>query len=129
MRPNEAFTMLSGWKHASILSAQIVLVAASTAMQDDGEVGSDIMLFYAVQGFSMYVELFSERQYRPAIIIGVIMAVVCALLDPLSRTYVAYQTLTRAGQSFNTAVMLSHIALYGSYGIGEYGLKPHNPTH
>jgi hypothetical protein len=67
----------------------------------------------------MYPELFRKRIYRPAIFVGVSMACIAALLDPLSRAYVAYQTLTRSGVVFVNAVLLSSVTLYGAYAVGE----------
>jgi hypothetical protein len=69
----------------------------------------------------MYLELFSKRVYFPAICVGVSVAFLVALVDPLSRTYVVYQTLTRAGIGFNRAVLMSSLTLYGSYAMGEFG--------
>jgi hypothetical protein len=67
----------------------------------------------------MYWELISKRMYRPAIFVGFMMACTAALLDPLSRAYVAYQTLTRSGVVFVNAVLLSTVTLYGAYAVGE----------
>lgn len=81
------------------------------------------MLCYAVQGFRMYLELFSKRVYFPAICVGVSIAFLVALVDPLSRSYVVYQTLTRAGIGFSRAVVMSLLTLYGSYAVGEFGAR------
>lgn len=66
----------------------------------------------------MYYELFRQRRYRPAIIVGILMAIVAALLDPLSRAYVAYQTLTRAGIPFSSAVLMTALTLNGAFAFG-----------
>lgn len=66
----------------------------------------------------MYSELFRRRIYRPAICLGVTICAVAALMDPLSRSYVAYQTLTRSGFNFGSAVLMSMLSLYGAYSVG-----------
>lgn len=67
----------------------------------------------------MYAELFRKRNYWPGICVGIAMATVAALLDPLSKTYVAYQTLARSGVSYNNAVLMSSLSLHGAYAVGE----------
>lgn len=74
---------------------------------------------YAWQGFMMYVELLRKRCYWPGIIVGATMASVAALLDPISRSYVAYQTLTRAGATINSAILMSSLTLHGAFALGE----------
>lgn len=71
-----------------------------------------------MQGFRMYSELFRRRIYRPAICLGVVICAVAALMDPLSRSYVAYQSLTRSGFNFGSAVLMSMLSLYGAYSVG-----------
>lgn len=67
----------------------------------------------------MYIELFRRRAYRPAICVGILISAVASLMDPLSRAYVAYQTLARGGYNFSSAVLMSMLSLYGSYAVGE----------
>jgi hypothetical protein len=67
----------------------------------------------------MYVELFRRRAYRPAICVGILISTVAALMDPLSRAYVAYQTLARGGYQISSAVLMSMLSLYGSYAVGK----------
>jgi len=67
----------------------------------------------------MYAELFRKRNYWPGICVGIAMATVAALLDPLSKTYVAYQTLARSGVSYNNAVLMSSLSLHGAYAVGK----------
>lgn len=71
-----------------------------------------------MQGFRMYSELLRRRIYRPAICLGVTICAVASLMDPLSRSYVAYQTLTRSGFNFGSAVLMSMLSLYGAYSVG-----------
>lgn len=78
----------------------------------------------------MYLELFSKRVYFPAICVGASIAFLVALVDPLSRIYVVYQTLTKGGSGFSRAVLMSSLTLYGSYAVGEWasGVRLHVAT-
>jgi hypothetical protein len=90
-----------------------------------GECNTDFLLHDpAAQGLKMWKELFCKRCHCPAIILGVIMSLLAALLDPLSRTYVAYQSLTRSGMSFGNAVLISSVTLYGAFAVGECSCRP-----
>uniref|UniRef100_A0A383VJ39 Major facilitator superfamily (MFS) profile domain-containing protein n=1 Tax=Tetradesmus obliquus TaxID=3088 RepID=A0A383VJ39_TETOB len=67
---------------------------------------------------SMYKQLLSKPVHRPAIIAGVLMALLSALLNPMSMTYVCYTSLRLGGAGLRWAVFMSSISMAGAYALG-----------
>jgi hypothetical protein len=68
----------------------------------------------------MYKQLLTKPVHRPAIIAGVLMALLSALLNPMSMTYVCYTSLRLGGSGLRWAVFMSSISMAGAYAVGEW---------
>jgi hypothetical protein len=69
----------------------------------------------------MYKQLLTNPLHRPAVIAGVLMALLSALLNPMSMTYVCYTSLRLSGNGLRWAVFMSSISMAGAFALGEFG--------
>jgi hypothetical protein len=69
----------------------------------------------------MYKQLLTNPVHRPAIIAGVLMALLSALLNPMGMTYVSNMSLRLSGNGLRWAVFMSSISMAGAFALGELG--------
>jgi hypothetical protein len=67
----------------------------------------------------MYRVMLGTPTFRPAILLGVVLAALAVQLDPQSRSYVAYNTLIRARVPPRDAVLMTTLSLSIAYALGE----------